>query len=185
MLDNVETLLQARSFEGRYRGGYEGYSLLIQRVAEMAHQSCLLLTSREMLSELEPLEGTQSPVRALKVFGLGWTESQQMLKDKDLFGAPEAWDGLVRHYAGKPLALKLAAATVREVFGGNIAAFLVLDGNRPERTTEASGSDFSPLFSYTYQKWFCLGERRLGMMIPTTSEALFVRRGALVGRWRR
>jgi len=124
VLDNVETLLQAGSFEGRYREGYEGYSLLIQRVAEIAHQSCLLLTSREMLGELEPLEGTQSPIRALKVLGLGWAESQQMLKDKDLFGAPEAWDMLVRHYAGNPLALKLAAATVREVFGGNIAAFL-------------------------------------------------------------
>jgi WD40 repeat protein/transcriptional regulator with XRE-family HTH domain len=124
VLDNVETLLQAGSFEGRYREGYEGYSLLIQRVAEIAHQSCLLLTSREMLGELEPLEGTQSPIRALKVLGLGWTESQQMLKDKDLFGAPEAWDMLVRHHAGNPLALKLAAATVREVFGGNIAAFL-------------------------------------------------------------
>jgi len=124
VLDNVETLLQAGSFESRYREGYEGYRLLIQRVAETPHQSCLLLTGREMLGELEPLEGRQSPVRALKLFGLGRAESQQLLKDKDLFGAQEDWDVFVRHYAGNPLALKLAAATVREVFGGNIAAFL-------------------------------------------------------------
>ncbi len=124
VLDNVETLLQAGSFESRYREGYAGYRLLIQHVAETPHQSCLLLTSREMLGELEPLEGMQSPVRALKIFGLGRAASQELLKDKELFGAPEAWNLLVRHYAGNPLALKIAAATVREVFGGNIAAFL-------------------------------------------------------------
>lgn len=124
VLDNVDTLLQEGSFESRYREGYEGYSLLIQRVAEMAHQSCLILTSREMLSELEPLEGRRSPVRALRVSGLEWPESREMLKDKELFGTQEAWNALVGLYAGNPLALKLAATTVREVFGGNIAAFL-------------------------------------------------------------
>jgi WD40 repeat protein/transcriptional regulator with XRE-family HTH domain len=124
VLDNVDTLLQAGSFESRYREEYEGYHLLFQRVAETAHQSCLLLTSREMLGELEPLEGSQSPVRALKVFGLGLAALQQVLKDKDLFGTPEAWGILVEHYAGNPLALKIASATVREVFGGNIDAFL-------------------------------------------------------------
>jgi WD40 repeat protein/transcriptional regulator with XRE-family HTH domain len=124
VFDNVETLLQAGSFEGRYREGYEGYALLIQRVAERAHQSCLLLTGREMLGELEPLEGTQSPVRALKIFGLERTAIQQLLEDKKLFGVPQTWDELVRHHAGNPLALKLAAATIQEVFGGNIEAFL-------------------------------------------------------------
>jgi len=124
VLDNVDTLLQAGSFEGRYREGYEGYRLFIQRVAETPHQSCLLLTSREMPGELEPLEGRQSPVRVLKLFGLGRVESQGMLQDKELFGTQEAWDVLVGHYAGNPLALKLSAATVREVFGGNIASFL-------------------------------------------------------------
>ncbi len=124
VLDNVETLLQEGSFEGRYREGYEGYRLLIQRVAATGHQSCLLLTSREMLGDLEPLEGRQSPVRALRLSGLGRAVSQQVLQDKDLFGTPETWNMFVEHYAGNPLALKIASATVREVFGGDIAAFL-------------------------------------------------------------
>src|SRR5581483_7032607 len=65
VLDNVETLLQAGSLEGSYRQGYESYGRLFQHVAETAHQSCLLLTSREMLEELEPLEGTHASVRVL------------------------------------------------------------------------------------------------------------------------
>ncbi|MDQ6661441.1 MAG: NB-ARC domain-containing protein, partial [Chloroflexota bacterium] len=124
VLDNVETLLQVGSIEGRYHEEYEDYRLLIQRVAETTHRSCLLLTSREMLSELEPLVGTQSPVRTLKVFGLDWVASQQMLKDKELFGTQESWKVLIEHYSGNPLALKIVAATVRDLFGGDIAMFL-------------------------------------------------------------
>jgi WD40 repeat protein/transcriptional regulator with XRE-family HTH domain len=124
VLDNVETLLQGGNMEGRYHEEYEDYCLMIQRVAETTHQSCLLLASREMLSELEPLVGTQSPVRTFKVRGLGRDASQQMLKDKELFGTLESWKLLIEHYSGNPLALKIITATVQDLFGGDIAAFL-------------------------------------------------------------
>nr|BBH93229.1 hypothetical protein KTA_14280 [Thermogemmatispora argillosa] len=124
VFDNMETLLQPGSFEGRYREGYEGYGRLLRQVAECTHQSCLLLTSRELPGELEPLEGPLSPVRVLKLFGLEREAIQQLLAERRLSGTPHAWDELVRHYAGNPLALKIAAATVQEVFGGQIAAFL-------------------------------------------------------------
>jgi WD40 repeat protein/transcriptional regulator with XRE-family HTH domain len=124
VLDNLETLLQAGSLEGRYRAGYEAYGTLIQRVAETLHQSCLLLTSREMLTELEPLEGSHTAVQALKLLGLGLAESQHLLSNKGLFGTPENWERLVQHYSGNPLALKIAAATIHELFGGDIAAFV-------------------------------------------------------------
>jgi hypothetical protein len=67
VLDNVEALLQSGNLEGGYRQGYEEYSKLIQRIAMTTHQSCLLLTSREMLDELEPLSGTHAAVRVLKL----------------------------------------------------------------------------------------------------------------------
>ncbi len=124
VLDNVDTILRAGEFGGRYREGYEGYGRLIGGFAETVHQSCLLLTSREMPSNLEFLLGTHSPVRALRVFGLGVAASQELLKDKELFGTPEDWNLLIQNYVGNPLTLKMAAATVRDVFGGNIAAFL-------------------------------------------------------------
>jgi hypothetical protein len=55
---------------GRMREGYEGYARLLRRVAETQHQSCVLLTSREKLSELVPLESGRSPVHALRLEGL-------------------------------------------------------------------------------------------------------------------
>lgn len=124
VLDNVETLLMARHLEGNYRAGYEGYGMLIQRIAETAHQSCLLLTSREMLNELEPLVGTHAAVRALKLSGLGQLASQELLADKDLFGIPQDWNYFVHQYSGNPLALKIVAATMQDLFGGDIAAFV-------------------------------------------------------------
>ena len=124
VLDNVETLLQTGSLEGGYRPGYKGYGVLFRRVAEMSHQSCILLTSREMLSELEPLEGRQAAVRILKLGGLEQAASQQLLKDKDLVGSQSDWEQLVQRYSGNPLALKIVAATVRDLFGGDIAAFV-------------------------------------------------------------
>ncbi len=123
VLDNIETLLQSGNLEGRYREGYEDYGKLIQSIAERVHQSCLVVTSREMLGELLPLEGAHSHVRKLKLPGLGRAESQEMLSDKELFGEQADWERLVQHYSGNPLALKIVSAAVRDLFGGDIAAF--------------------------------------------------------------
>jgi hypothetical protein len=71
VLDNLETLLSSRDREGSYLPGYEGYGRLIGRLAESAHQSCVLLTSREKPKEIEPLEGVRALVRSLRLGG--WT----------------------------------------------------------------------------------------------------------------
>jgi transcriptional regulator with XRE-family HTH domain len=60
VLDNLETLLEEGEGTGRMRPGYEGYAQLLHRVGETAHQSCLLLTSREKASSLALLEGLRA-----------------------------------------------------------------------------------------------------------------------------
>ncbi|HEU5227922.1 MAG TPA: NB-ARC domain-containing protein [Ktedonobacteraceae bacterium] len=124
VFDNVDAILQAEEFTGRYRENYEEYGSLIARIVETRHQSCLLLTSREMPGDLELLQSSGSPIRTLMISGLEQAASQELLRDKDLFGTREDWKRLVQNYAGNPLSLKIAASTVQEVFGGSIAAFL-------------------------------------------------------------
>src|SRR5258708_16322636 len=85
VLDNLETLLEEGS--GRMRAGYEGYARLLRRVAEAAHQSCLLLTSREKPSELVPLEGKRAPVRSLRLAGLDQEAGRQLLEERELVGS--------------------------------------------------------------------------------------------------
>src|SRR5438477_12916464 len=70
VLDNLEMLLASGDSEGSYLPGYQGYGRLIGRLAESAHQSCVLLTSREKPREIEPLEGVRGPVRSLRLVGL-------------------------------------------------------------------------------------------------------------------
>ncbi len=47
-----------------------------------------------------------------------------MLEDRELFGAENDWVALAHMYSGNPLALKLVSEPIREIFGGDIAAFL-------------------------------------------------------------
>ncbi len=136
VLDNLETLLVSGDPEGNYLPGYEGYGRLIERLAESAHQSCVLLTSREKPKEIEPLEGTRSPVRSFRLAGVDEQTAQDLLTDKGLSGTPAAWQRLVAGYAGNPLALKIVAQTVSDLFGGELDRFLqegelIFNGVRP------------------------------------------------------
>ncbi len=136
VLDNLETLLESGDREGTYLPGYEGYGRLIGRLAESAHQSCVLLTSREKPKEIEPLEGVRSPVRSLRLVGVDEQAARDLLSDKELSGTSLAWQGLVTTYAGNPLALKIVAQAVSDLFGGDLDRFLqegelIFNGIRP------------------------------------------------------
>jgi WD40 repeat protein/serine/threonine protein kinase len=124
VLDNLEVLLQEGNHEGTYRHGYQGYGLLLQRLAETTHQSCVLLTSREKPREIGLLEGKRSLVRSLRLTGLDEQAAHTLLQDKDLQGPPSSWKQLITSYAGNPLALKIVAETITDLFGGDIAQFL-------------------------------------------------------------
>nr|MDZ7999008.1 NB-ARC domain-containing protein [Aulosira sp. DedVER01a] len=124
VLDNLETILEGGARAGHYRKEYEDYGQLLRRVGEELHQSCLVITSREKPQEFAPLEGETSPVRTLSLVGLGEKEGQEIIKDKGLFGSSQDWAKLVENYSGNPLALKLVSEPIRELFGGNIVAFL-------------------------------------------------------------
>jgi len=136
VLDNLETLLESGDRAGNYLPGYEGYGRLIGRLAESAHQSCVLLTSREKPKEIEPLEGTRSPVRSLRLGGMDEQAARELLSDKELRGTPAAWGHLVASYAGNPLALKIVAQTILDLFNGDLDRFLqegelIFNGVRP------------------------------------------------------
>jgi WD40 repeat protein len=124
VLDNLETVLQPGQPEATYLEGYAPYGCVLQRVAEVEHQSCLLLTSREKPPEVARLEGEVAPVRTFQVTGLDAAGGRALLERKDLDGADADLDALVERYAGNPLALAIVGDTIGAVFGGDIASFL-------------------------------------------------------------
>lgn len=124
ILDNFESVLQSGDYMGRYREGYEGYGLLLESVGMRGHKSCLLLTSREKPREFARLQGNNLLTRSLSLDGITVTSGRKILKMLGLAGPEQTWSKLVELYSGNPLALKLIAGYVKEIFGGNIAAFL-------------------------------------------------------------
>ncbi|NJR57733.1 MAG: hypothetical protein HC769_02015 [Cyanobacteria bacterium CRU_2_1] len=124
VLDNVESILQSGQPVGSYRLGYEAYGELFQRIGATEHQSCLLLTSREKPAEVATLEGEALPVRSLQITGLETADGCGILETKGLVGNDADRHKLIEHYRGNPLALKIVATSIRDLFEGDIAEFL-------------------------------------------------------------
>src|SRR5207237_1490075 len=109
VLDNLESLLSEGEVRGYLRPGYEAYGRLLRRVAVTAHQSCLLLTSREKPTELRSLEGSRTPVRALRLAGLEVAACEYLLTEHEVRSSPDELARLVQAFSGNPLALEFVA----------------------------------------------------------------------------
>jgi WD40 repeat protein/transcriptional regulator with XRE-family HTH domain len=124
ILDNTETILQ-REPVGQWLSGYEGYGQLLRAIGEASHQSSLLLTSREKPREMALMEGAQVLVRSLSLSGLTPDDGRAIFRQKGAFTGSEAeWQTLIHHYGGNPLALKLVAAAIGDLFSGSITEVL-------------------------------------------------------------
>jgi WD40 repeat protein len=127
ILDNAESILQGGDRTGRYRAGFEGYGDLLRCLAETAHQSCVIVTSREKPKGLAAFEGDALPVRSLQLAGLPEHDGKALFSVKGAFQATEdQWQALIRRYAGNPLALKIVASSIHDFFGGDITQFLAV-----------------------------------------------------------
>ena len=124
VLDNAEQILQEGEHVGCYRDGYEGYGKLLKRVGKATHQSCLLVTSRELPKEIANMEGENQPVRLLQVSSLQPEDAEKIIQFKGLYGSNDEIRRLVERYHGHPLALELITPTIQKVFSGNISEFI-------------------------------------------------------------
>ena len=124
VLDNLETFLEEGQDSGRLRSAYEGFGRFLHLMAETQHRSCVLLTSREKPADLLPQEGSQAPVRALRVARLDANSCEQLLAEKGVAGSAPERTRLIETYAGNPLALKIVAQAIVDLFDGEVAPFL-------------------------------------------------------------
>ncbi len=124
VLDNLESVLEEGEGQGRMRPGYEGFAQFLRLSAETKHQSCVMLTSREKPAVLVALEGSRSTVRVLRLARLDVDACEQLLAEKDVLGNLDEHARLIEAYTGNPLALKIVAQTIVDLFDGEIAPFL-------------------------------------------------------------
>jgi WD40 repeat protein/DNA-binding HxlR family transcriptional regulator len=125
VLDDVETILHGGDSTGFYKQGYEYYGDFFKRLGECRHNSCMILISREKPKEISVMQGETLPVRCLNLRGLSVSGGLQILQLKGCCWKTEAeCTVLVEKYSGNPLALKMVAAAIQELFEGNVAEFI-------------------------------------------------------------
>lgn len=122
VLEDIQFILQSQELAGQYQPGFEAYGTLLQRIGEEAHKSCLIVTGWEKPKEISMLEGQNRPVQSLRVKGLG-QDARLILEEKGLADT-NLWNDLIMAYRGNPLALKMIANTIQELFGGSVDDFL-------------------------------------------------------------
>jgi WD40 repeat protein len=123
VLDNVESIIKSETCTGEYLEGYQDYGGFFKKLGESQHQSCLIITSRENPQEIAEQAGDNLPVRYLRLNGLQ-SDGIKILEAKGLSGSENEMAKLCQVYDGNPLALKLVATSISEIFCGNISEFL-------------------------------------------------------------
>lgn len=123
VLDNAETILQTGDRTGEYLSGYEAYGELLRAIAETRHQSCLVLTSREKSSQFAQLEGGELTIRSLPLGGSPEAAAAS-IEITGLIGLASQKQELCDRYRCNPLALKIVATSIRDLFDGEIELFL-------------------------------------------------------------
>ena len=165
ILDNAESILTIEERAGTYRPGYEGYGQLLRYVAETRHQSCLVLTSREKPKGLAAREGANLPVRSLQVTGLQPAAGQAILVEKGFAISAADSNTLLRQYAGNPLALKIVATTIQELFDGQVTQFLAQGTPIFGDISDLLAQQFSRLSSLEQQimVWLAINREGVGL----------------------
>jgi len=127
VLDNFEAVLGSGIESGQCKRDLVEYCLLVTRVGEIEHKSCLIISSREKIKGLSNLEAFTRLVRTMQLQGLDEADSKRILSQKQLVGSERAWNKLIDGYSGNPLALKLVSSTIELLFGKDIDKFLQQD----------------------------------------------------------
>ncbi len=116
-----------------YQDRFKGYRRLLRAIRRSSEQqptvdaSCVILTSREKPRELLSLVEDDPLARLYTLGGLSHEEADAMLRSFRLRGSREDYARLITRYRGHPMALRLAADTIKDVFFGGIRDFLEQD----------------------------------------------------------
>ncbi|MCD8488402.1 MAG: NB-ARC domain-containing protein [Desertifilum sp.] len=123
IFDQLDAIFGEKEFAGSYLEGYQDYEEFIKKVAEVNHQSCLLINSVEIPSQIALLENQDGFVRQYKLKGLAVEDAQNILIEKNLTGK-ERWADIINFFEGNPLVIKMIAATIKELYNGDVIPFL-------------------------------------------------------------
>jgi hypothetical protein len=134
IFDDLQSLFDSKKLAGNYQKDYQDYQLLFKSIAEVNHQSCLLLLSQEKPIDTTFYGQKNKFIKTLIVEGLG-EDAIEILRHHHLSNE-DSWQTLIKRYQGHPLWLELVASFIQETFLGKVADFLELKYPIAEETLE-------------------------------------------------
>jgi len=124
ILDDIQTIFNSSKLASHYIPEHQNYSQFFQLIAQLSHQSCCLIISRENLREISTTKNTS--VRSLHLKNLDNQAATKILKDQDL-QVNDEWQKLIDFYHGNPTWLNIIATTINDLFSGNISELFQYD----------------------------------------------------------
>ena len=122
VFDDLQILFCSGKIASQYQTESENYQIFFQLIAEIDHQSCLILNSREKPIEIAQLETNNKYVRSLILSNLGLA-AKQILQNQKLLDE-EAWENLINIYQGNPRWIEFTGTMIQELFDNSVAKFL-------------------------------------------------------------
>ncbi|MCM1983580.1 DUF1822 family protein [Lyngbya confervoides] len=123
ILDGIEAILDAQQLAGQYAEGYEDYGELFRQLADVSHQSCLIMTGLEAPADILMQTSDAIAVRPMELQGLQVEDARALLESERLEDA-DCWDELIKRYSGYPGALTAVSSLSHTLFNGKVSAFL-------------------------------------------------------------
>ena len=124
VIDDWFAILRSRTRTGLHQETHDHYGLLLRRVSEGRHRSCVLVTSREKPVGLAFKDNQALPVRTLHLNGLDVAAGREALSAFGLSATTTSLEQLLERYSGNPYVLRAATATIIQLFSGHISKFL-------------------------------------------------------------
>ena len=176
ILDNAEYILQKSndnsysSLVTKYRSQDRNYANFLQAIAQVAHQSCALVTSREPLPGFAAFEGNNLAVRCLPVAGLSNRAGVKLIQFTANFPNSKQLEDLVEYYRGNPFALKVVARAIRDSCQGNLRDLM--------REATQGNLVFSEIYSLFQSQFFRLTnlERQIMYWLAIEREPVLLNR---------
>jgi len=122
ILDDLQNIFSFNQLAGNYKSDHRDYQYFFKLMAEVNHQSCLILLSREKPIDSTFTEEKNKSIKTLFLPGLK-EENIEIFEDYNLLDKQE-WAKLINLYEGNPLWLKLTSSLIRELFLGKVNQFL-------------------------------------------------------------
>jgi hypothetical protein len=120
ILDDVHNIFATGQLAGQYQTEYQDYQNFFTTIAEVEHQSHVILISQEQCAEMQCLDEELYPIKSLELSGL---DDVEILKGTGLKNE-DSWLKLINLYEGNPVYLKSIAISIKKIFDGEVAEFL-------------------------------------------------------------